>query len=164
MTLFDLCQAIQDSSIGTSIRESQWTFPIIETVHVLGLAVSAGLIMMLDLRLIGAGMRRSSAEQIMTRLKPWYITGFAAMIVSGALLFWSEAAKLYHSPTFRWKLVFLVLAGLNALFFEIKYKPVMVAWEKDTAMPTGAKLVGWISLISWLGVIGFGRWTAYGLK
>jgi len=162
MSLFEICQVIQDSEIGTSIRESIWVFPIIETVHVLGAAVSVGLIMALDLRLTGLGMRRVPAAHLMHRLKPWYLTGFVIMMLSGALLFWSEAAKLYSSFTFRMKLLFLVLAGINALLFEIKYTPKIADFETQ-GTPSGATLVGWCSLVFWAAVIGFGRWTAYGL-
>jgi hypothetical protein len=164
MTLFQICQAIQDTAIGTNIRESIWTFPAIETVHVLGLAVSVGILVLLDLRLIGAGFRHALPSQIMRQLKTWYLTGFAAMFISGILLFWSEAAKCYTSPTFRIKILFLALAGLNAAFFEVKYVPRFSKWENPGAAPTGAKMVGWCSIICWLGVIGFGRWTAYGMK
>ncbi len=164
MSLYEICQALQDSAVGTSIRESIWTFPIIETVHVLGLAVSVGILVMLDLRLVGAGMRHIPASDIMHKLKRWYLLGFTAMFASGALLFWSEAEKCYRSPTFRIKLIFLALAGLNALFFEIKYVPSMKSWESSGVTPSGARAVGWISLICWMGVVGFGRWTAYGMK
>jgi len=164
MNLPEICQAIQDSTVGTSIRESTWTFPAIETVHVLGLAASVGILVMLDLRLIGAGMRHLLPSQIMRQLKVWYMAGFAAMMASGVFLFWSEAAKAYRSPTFRIKMIFLVLAGLNAAYFEVKYVPRFAEWENAGVTPSGAKVVGWFSLICWLGVIGFGRWTAYGMK
>lgn len=164
MNLADICQALQDSAIGTSIRESIWTFPAIETVHVIGLGISVGILVMLDLRLVGAGIRHAYPSQIMKQLKVWYLTGFAAMMISGVLLFWSEAAKAYRSPTFRIKILFLVLAGINAAFYEFKYVPKSPEWEKAGVVPRGAKMVGWISLICWLGVIGFGRWTAYGMK
>jgi uncharacterized protein DUF6644 len=164
MTLFEICQAIQDTTIGTAIRESIWTFPAIETVHVLGLAVSVGILVLLDLRLVGAGFRHALPSQIMGELKTWYLTGFVAMFISGILLFWSEAAKCYTSPTFRMKILFLTLAGINAAFFEMKYVPKYSKWESSGPFPAGAKVVGWISIICWLGVIGYGRWTAYGMK
>jgi hypothetical protein len=164
MSLYEICQFIQDSEIGTAIRESQIVFPVIESIHVIGLAVSAGAIVLLDLRLTGLGMGRVMPAQIMRRLKSWYLTGFAIMMLTGALLFWAEAEKLYRSPTFRWKLVFLVIAGLNAAYYEFKYVPKMDAWDGKSELPGGAKLAGWCSLISWAAVIGFGRWTAYGLK
>lgn len=164
MALYEICQFIQESKIGSAIRESEIVFPIIESLHVLGLAVSVGAIVLLDLRLTGLGMGRVMPSQIMRRLKPWYMTGFATMIVTGALLTWAEAEKLYRSPTFRWKLIFLIIAGLNAAYYEVKYVPSMDSWDGKTELPTGAKMAGWCSLISWAAVIGFGRWTAYGLK
>lgn len=164
MTLFDICQWIQDTAIGTSIRESIYTFPIIETIHVLGLAVSVGILVFLDLRLVGAGFVHALPSQIMNQLKTWYLTGFVIMFISGILLFWSEAAKCYTSDTFRMKVLFLFLAGVNALFFEIKYVPQYSKWESSGPFPTGAKAVGWISIVCWMGVIGYGRWTAYGMK
>lgn len=164
MSLYEICQAIQDSRIGTALRESEVVFPVIESIHVLGLAVSAGAIVLLDLRLTGLGMKYSTPAQIMRRLKPWYVGGFLVMMLTGGLLFWAEAEKLYRSPTFRWKLVFLAAAALNALYYEIKYVPRMDAWDGRSGLPAGARIVGWCSLISWAAVIGFGRWTAYGLK
>src|ERR1700679_1150962 len=128
MSLYQICQLIQDSEIGTAIRESQIVFPVVESIHVLGLAISAGAFVLLDLCLTGLGMAQVIAGQIMNRLKPWYMTGFAIMVVSGGLLFWSEAEKLYRSPTFRWKLFFLILAAVNAAYYEFKYVPKMDGW------------------------------------
>ena len=93
MTLLRICQFLQDSDIGTSIRESIWTFPAIETVHVLGLAISVGILVMLGSAFGGAGIRHIPASDIMHKLKRWYLGGFMAMFLSGALLFWSEAEK-----------------------------------------------------------------------
>jgi hypothetical protein len=164
MSLYAICQLLQDSEIGTAIRESQIVFPVIESIHVLGLAVSAGAILLLDLRLTGLGMGQVMPGQLMDRLKPWYTTGFAIMVLTGGLLFWAEAEKLYRSPTFRWKLFFLLVAALNALYYEMKFVPKMHEWGAKANLPHGARVVGWCSLISWTAVIGFGRWTAYGLK
>ena len=91
----------------------------VETAHVIGLSLSVGLILLLDLRLVGAGFRRVTPAQILSQLKPWYLAGFTGMLLSGALLFWSEAFSCYQSPSFRWKIAFLCLAGLNAAVFEV---------------------------------------------
>ena len=164
MSLLEICQYLQDSAIGTFIRESEWTFPIIETVHILALGLSVGMIVALDLRLIGAGMRHTPPAQIMGQLKKWYVTGFGTMMASGFLLFWSEAAKCYGSNSFRIKLGLLLLGAINAAIFEYTYKPFMSQWEAGKRPPAGAKACGWCSLVLWIGVIGFGRWTAYGMK
>ncbi|MEQ1883856.1 MAG: DUF6644 family protein [Bryobacteraceae bacterium] len=164
MSLYEFCVMLYDSNFGTSLRESQLMFPLVEGIHVLGLAASVGAIVLLDLRLTGLGIRSATPAQIMRQLKPWYLTGFAVMFITGILLFWAEAEKCYRSPTFRWKLVFLVLAGINAAYYEVKYVPKMDSWDGQAALPSGAKLVGWCSLVFWTLVVGFGRWTAYGLK
>lgn len=163
MTIFDICQALQDSSIGTAFRESQYVFPIVESMHVLGLGVSVGGILLLDLRLTGLGMTKADPAKIMRQFGPWYLAGFSLMMLTGGLLFWGEAAKCYRSPAFRFKIVFLIIAAINAAIFEFRYKPWMEKWDLKS-IPNGARIVGWLSLISWACVIGFGRWTAYGLK
>lgn len=163
-SLLALCQSIQDSRLGAALHESQYVFPFVETTHVLGLAASVGLILMTDLRLIGVFQPSEPVSEVTQQLKPWMLRGFALMFVTGALLFWAEAAKCYVSPTFRWKLVFLFLAGVNALVFERTLGAKVSMWGKLPVLPGRAKFAGWASLICWAGVIVFGRWTAYGMK
>lgn len=164
MDLLPFFQWIQDTSIGTSIRESLIVFPLIETAHVVGLAVSAGLILITDLRLIGVTLTTERPSEIMRPLRAWMLAGFAVMFSTGGLLFWAEAAKCYKSPAFRLKMVFLLLAGLNALFFESTLGRSFGVWETGIALPRRARWVGWLSLICWAGVVICGRWTAYGLN
>lgn len=162
--LLALCQSIQDSRLGTALHESQYVFPFVETTHVLGLAASVGLILMTDLRLIGVFLPGQPVLEVTGQLKRWMWRGFALMFLSGALLFWTEAAKCYVSPTFRWKILFLFLSGVNAFVFERTLGPKVAIWGKQATLPGRAKFAGWASLICWAGVIVFGRWTAYGMK
>ena len=164
MSLYDFCVLLSDSGFGTALRESEIAFPLVEGIHVLGLAASVGAIVLLDLRLTGLGIRSATPSQIMRQLKPWYTAGFAVMFTTGIMLFWAEAEKCYRSPTFRWKIFFLILAGVNAAYYEVKYVPKMDTWDGRGGLPSGAKMVGWCSLVFWTLVVGFGRWTAYGLK
>ena len=92
----------------------------------------------------------------MNGLKPWYLMGFALMFASGALLFWSEAAKCYNSGPFRFKMLFLLLTGVNAFIFEIRYKPTVDEWDGKPHTPIGREAVGWCSLVFWIGVIAIG--------
>lgn len=91
----------------------------------------------MDPRLTGLGMARVMPGQIMYRLRPWYMASFAIMMITGGLLFWAEAEKLYRSPTFRWKLFFLIMARLNALYYEIKFVPD--GWVERKERPTTAR-------------------------
>ncbi len=154
---------MQTSDIGTGIRESFWTFPIIETTHVLALAVSVGLLVWFDLRLLGWGMKHQPISQIHKQIMPYAVIGFVIMFVSGVLLFWSEAEKCYRSGFFRAKVAFLFIAAFNATIFELKTKKTIAEWDKHPVPPVKARIAGWLSLISWAAVIIAGRATAYNL-
>jgi hypothetical protein len=164
MSLLTICQWLQDTYIGTGIRESLLVFPLIESTHVLGLAISVGSIIVVDLRLIGAVMRSERLTDVLEQLQPWTLTGFAVMFLSGALLFWCEAAKCYVSTAFRIKMLFLLGAGINALLFHTRIYRRVADWDADAHLPASARFAGWAGLILWTGVIAFGRWTAYGMK
>src|SRR5205809_7534419 len=109
---------MQNSAFGTGIRESTWTFPVVETTHVLSLAISVGILIWFDLRLLGWGMKHQPISQIHKQLMPYAFFGFVVMTITGILLFWSEPEKCYLSGFFRMKVLFLILAGLNAVIFE----------------------------------------------
>ena len=85
------------------------------------------------------------------------------LAITGVMLFCSEAARLYPSTTFRLKLAFLVVAGINALAFELRERRQGLVAADGFVLPTYAKVAGWVSLLAWMLVIVFGRWTAYGL-
>jgi hypothetical protein len=161
MDLGAICKAIQVSDFGTSIRESTWTFPIIETTHVLALAISVGLILITDLRLTGTLLRKRAFSELWAQLKPWFTAGFIIMFVSGIFLFLSQASKAYESMFFRAKIVMLVLAGVNALAFEYTSRPKIGEWDTSPLPPPQARLAGWISIILWAGIIAAGRTMAY---
>ena len=105
-----IIQWMQNSDIGTGIRESIWLFPIVETTHVLALALSVGVLVWFDLRLMGWGMKHQPVSQVHKQVMPLAFIGFVVMFISGVLLFWSEAEKCYLSGFFRAKVLFLILA------------------------------------------------------
>jgi len=161
MSLVELCQGIQDSGFATALLESQYLWLVIESAHVIGLSLSVGLIVLTDLRLIGSFRRSEPVSEVLEQLRPWLLTGFALMFVTGGLLFVSEAANVIVSPWFRLKMLFLLLAGLNAVWFELKLGRRLRAWNHLDSPPLGARIAGWTSLVCWMAVIVFGRWVAY---
>jgi hypothetical protein len=164
MSLLSICQWLQNESIGTSIRESVWTFPIIETVHLLALAFSVGIIIFVDLRLIGVAMTDQPVSEVFERLQPMAVKGFVINFLSGMLLFWSEPMKCYSSWYFRAKMVMLLILGLNAFLFSASTYKTVTSWDKAMLTPVSARVAGWISLTFWLGVIVMGRAIAYAAK
>ena len=158
-----IIQWMQTSDIGTGIRESIWLFPVVEATHVLTLALSVGVLIWFDLRLMGWGMKHQPISQVHKQVMPYAFVGFVIMFVTGVLLFWSEAEKCYLSGFFRAKVIFLLLAGLNAGIFELSTKKTIEEWDKYPVPPVKARMAGLVSIISWAAVIIAGRATAYNL-
>ena len=162
MSLIQTLQAIQDSDAAQAFLGSRYLYPAVESAHVLGLALSVGLLAIVDLRLIGALMRRQPVSDSLDAFRPWMIAGFALMFVTGAILFCPEAANLYVYSLFRLKMLFTVAALANALSFEFGIGRRAHTWSDPLRPPAAARLAGFASLTSWSLVILFGRWIAYG--
>jgi len=161
MHLFEICKWLQHTSIGVAVSESLWLFPFIETIHIWGIILLVGTTGVLDLRLLGLILTRQPFSQLHKRLMRWTWTGFAVMFTTGSLMFVSEASKMYQNDAFRLKMLLILVAGLNAVFFErITYRRV-ASWDDAAVTPFGAKFAGCVSLIVWVGVIAAGRWIAY---
>jgi len=155
------CQWIYDTPIGTQIRESIYLFPIIETVHVLGITLLVGTIAILDLRLLGFVLKKEPVSQVARQILPLTWTGFAVMAVSGLLLFWAEAAKNYVNVAFRVKVVLLFLVGLNPLLFHLTVYRRVDSWDVAPVTPLRARTAAALSLALWSGIIIAGRAIAY---
>jgi len=156
-----LAEKIEQTPIGAAIAESRYAFPIIEGVHLIGLAVSVGLIFITDLRLIGLLFRQVPVQDILRQLRPFVLAGFMAVFVSGGLLFWAEAATVLASPAFPFKMVFIAFAGCNALYFELVIARRADMQGPGDVLPRAAKLAGSASLVLWSLVIIFGRLIPY---
>jgi len=156
-----LCQILYDSGFGTYIRESDYAFSIIESVHVLGITLLVGTIALLDLRMLGVVLRSIPVTRLARAVFSLTWTGFAVMFVSGFLLFWAEAAKNYVNPAFRVKVVLLALVGLNPLIFHTTIYRRVEEWEVLEISPWRARAAAIASLTLWSGVILAGRAIAY---
>jgi hypothetical protein len=155
------CQWLYESEIGTGIRESVWVFPIVEGTHLLGIALSVGLLCWFDLRLLGLALRDEPVPKVWKQVMPFAFIGFVLMFISGLLLFWAEALTAYRSVHFWIKLALLLLAGVNALSFEATAHRNMAEWDKTPVPPLRARMTGAISLILWTAIIVTGRTMAY---
>ena len=163
MSLFEICQWIENTPSSIALRESLWLFPIVESAHVLGLAFSVGTVIWFDLRLLGVSLRRYSVSETFKYFKPWMIAGFVLMTITGAFLFWAHALQCYNSSFFRIKLVLLVLAGLNPFVFHLTIDRSRAEWDKAPVPPLQARIAGLMSLVLWLSVVAVGRLMAYTL-
>ena len=163
MPVLSWCHWLQNTPFATGIRQSDLLFPLIEGSHIMALSLSVGLILLFDLRLLRLAFTGESVAMVMEQFVPWSLPGFAAMFATGLLLFIAQAEKVYLNTFFRFKLALLVLAGLNAWFYQVKFYPKMAEWDKVGVVPWGARISGALSLIIWAGVIALGRTMAYEL-
>lgn len=154
-------EAIEQSRIGLALAESAYAFPLIEAAHLLGLALSFGLLAIADLRLLGLLLRQVPAAEVLSQLRPWIFSGFALTFITGGLLFWSEAARIIFNPAFIAKTVLTVLALANALLFETRLAPRAADWGQALRLPTSVRLAGLASLTLWAGVLVTGRLIPY---
>jgi len=162
VTLIQLaCQWLADTAIGTRIRESDNLFSAIETVHVLGIVVTAGTIAIVDLRVLGVLLKRLPLRAVIEPLIRVTWLGFAVMTLSGLLLFWSEADKLYFNPAFRLKMFLLLLAGGNQWLFHRTHDAHIASWSAANIVPRRARAGAMLSLTLWSGIIVLGRAIAY---
>ena len=160
-TIAALAERLQDTGLGPVIAESRYLWPVFEGTHLLSLSVSAGLIMLTDLRLIGVFLPQVPVIVVLRALRPYVLLGFALTFLSGALVFWSEAATVIESPLWTVKLLLIALGGLNALYFElvIGKRPEVVA--NSTPLPRAVRYAGLASMTIWTLVILCGRLLAY---
>lgn len=156
-----LCHLLYNSRIVTSIRESDYAFSIIESIHVLGITLLVGTIALLDLRMMGVVFRQISVTRIARTDFPLTWSGFVIMFLSGFLLFWAEAAKNYVNPAFRIKILLPLLVGLNPLIFHKTIYRRVQEWELLEVSPWRARTAAIASLTLWGGIVVQGRMIAY---
>lgn len=161
MSLFEWCQWLQHTRFATVITESDWLFPLIEGSHILALPISVGMIVIADLRLLGLAFCGETTGKIVPSFLRLSRIGFPIMFLTGGLLLITQAGKAYGNPFFRTKLIFLLLAGINAAVYQKLLYPKMADWDAPGEVPSGAKFCAAFSLVLWIGVIVCGRTMAY---
>src|SRR5262245_50835113 len=149
LPFFEWCES---SGLGAAIRGSLWLFPVIESLHLLALALIGGAILVVDLHLLGLGLRGQPARQLARDVEPWLVGGLALMVTSGIMLFLSESIKCYYSPAFWTKMSALAPALLFT--FTVRRK---IAFGENRGR-IGKALTAIASLTLWSVVGASGRW------
>ncbi len=156
MTAFEVFDWLEQTAIGTAIRDSAWLFPVVEAVHLLGLALLGGAVLLLDLRLLGLGLRSKSVRYVFEQTRPWLLGAIALMVATGVPLFLSESVKCYFSSAFWVKMGGLTLALLFT--FGVRNR---AAGREPAPSPLVGRLVGLSSMSLWLTVAAAGRWIGF---
>lgn len=149
---------LQGTSLALFISET-W-FPLVESLHVIAVAIVAGTIFIVDTRLFGFASAKLPFTYVSDRLLPWTWGAFTGSVLTGTLMFIGNAVSYYENTPFRMKMLLLVLAGLNMLFFQWVTFRGVAAWDSERP-PAAARAAGIVSITLWCGVIGFGRWIGF---
>jgi hypothetical protein len=157
MDLVQYFQAIAESSLSQAISTSTWAFAVTESVHLLALSVIGGAVLIVDLRLLGYGLRRQTIEAVARDAQPWLVGSLAVMLVTGVLLFISEPIKCFYSTPFRVKMLCLLLGTIFA--FTVRRRVAMAG--EGRVNPLWLKIVAIVSLSLWFGVGAGGRWIGF---
>jgi hypothetical protein len=146
---------LRGTSVSEAIRVSKWLWPLCEILHFFGLSLLIGVAGFFDLRLLGF-MRRVPISAAWT-LMPWAKAGFALAALTGVTFFVGAPEQYIKNPAFYLKVLFLIVANLNAVYFEAIYRRQIEAKALDTGGPSALKVIAVVSIVSWLLVIYWGR-------
>lgn len=136
-----------------------WTWPIMETIHFVGMSLLIGSIIVMDLRLLG--VQRVIPSMTVHSLLPLAFIGFGLNLLTGIVFMFGDPYRYAVNISFQIKMVLVLLAGLNALLYAIKVAPALASTGPQSDPPTIAKAVGATSLVLWIGVVCFGRLIPY---
>ena len=143
------------SGVTEYMVNSSWAWPAAETVHFLGLSLSIGVLLVVNLRILGV-MRQVPFADV-HRLLPWGMLGFGANLITGMLFFIGQPGQYIRNGPFHWKIIFLLIAGANFLYLTVFRKGFADRYDPNPA----EKMMAVASIASWLVVLYAGRMLPY---
>ena len=152
--------AIEMSALGVAMRQSLWLYPIVEIVHLTGIALLVGSIAMLDLRLLGFS-NSVPVRRLAAHILPWTAASFMLIVPSGLAMFVAHAGDFIASPVFVLKICLILAAGVNAAVFHAGVFRGASDWDVNRAPPAAARVAAALSLALWVSVLACGRLLAY---
>ncbi|HYM25638.1 MAG TPA: DUF6644 family protein [Vicinamibacterales bacterium] len=155
--MFNLFHAIEFSAVGQTIKTSPWIFAVTESIHLLALAVIGGAVLVLDLRMLGLGLKRQRIPDLAFDTQRVLVSSLAVMLLTGVILFMSEAVKCYYSTPFRVKMASLALA----ILFTFTVRRRVTRAEDGRISPLAYRAVALVSLTLWFTVGAAGRWIGF---
>lgn len=152
---------LQNSALGETVRSAQYLYPILESIHILGIALLVGAAFSFDLRLLGMGQRNLAVTTAARCLLPVSHIGLAIAASTGVALLSAQATVVATAAAAPWKLGLIVVAGINVVVFHHGIYRTVANWDLHAPVPLFAKVSALISMFVWTGVIIAGRFLAY---
>jgi hypothetical protein len=161
MDIASLLASLENTRLATGIRASLYLFPLIESVHVIGLTMVFGTIVIIDLRLLGLASTQRPFSIVALDVLKWTWLAFAVTVTTGVLMFITNAGAYVPNVYFRAKMALLVVSGLNMLAFQLTARRSIASWDREASAPAAGRAVAALSLVLWIGVIFLGRWVGF---
>ncbi len=155
----NLTHWMENSALGQWVFSIGWVWPVAEIFHFIGLSLLLGSMLIVDLRLMG--FFRQITIETTHKLLPWAIAGFTINLITGVLFLFGDPARYAANIGFQIKVILILIAGLNALYFFWKIRPDMNSWSKDAKPPLIARTVAFLSLGVWFSILLLGRLIPY---
>ena len=157
MSVLEFFRWIQFSPPLVAMRASWWLFPVVATIHLMGLSLIGGAVLVVDLRLLGLGLRRQPVAQVARDAEPWLRRGLLVMVATGIPLFMCFATKYYYLTFFWVKMASLLL--VLVLTYSVRRKLTMT--DDTRRSPALSRLVAVVSLSLWTTAAFGGRWIGF---
>ena len=157
MSLLEFCQWLQFSPPLVAMRSSPWLFPVIATIHLMGLSVLGGAVLLVDLRLLGLGLRRQPVAQLARDAERWLFRSLLVMVATGIPLFMCFATKYYYLTFFWVKMASLILV----VAFTVSVRRKVVMADERLMNPAWGRVVALVSLSLWTTVALGGRYIGF---
>jgi hypothetical protein len=152
-----ILKALEATAVAEKIRQALFIFPMLEATHVIGFALVFGTIVIIDLRLIGLASSQRSFKRMYSDIIKWTWAAFALTLLTGSLMFITNATVYYHNFYFRTKMALLLLAGINMGAFELTLGRRVETWDREPSAPGLGRVVGVLSITLWITIIFMGR-------
>src|SRR6266850_4416838 len=157
MSILELCRWVQYSAPLVAMRSSPWIFPVIATIHLMGLAVIGGAVLVVDLRLLGLGLQGQPVAGLARDAERWLLRGVLVMVSTGIPLFMCFATKYYYLTFFWVKMAALLLV----IAFTLSVRRRVVMADEAHVSPVRSKLVALVSISLWTIVAVGGRYIGF---
>jgi hypothetical protein len=160
MNTRSILDAIQRSAAAEWMRGTS-AGQMVEATHVVAAVLLFGLVLMVDLRLLGLADARRPFTSISRETLPLVWVAFVLAMATGSLMFAASAHTYFGNTAFRLKALALLAAGLNMALFQLVTARGLADWDQGTSVPRAARLAGLLSVVLWASVVLLGRWIGF---
>ncbi len=159
--LLSFAQWVQATGFFTAFRGSAYVYPVILSLHMLGIAFFGGMVLMTDMRLLGLGMRKRSVSDVIDQFRVPKRWGLLLTVTCGILMAGSKAEEYYYNVFFRTKLILLLVVILTELAFYRSVYADPAALDRAPRVPGTAKIAAALSVVLWAAIACCGRGIGY---